>query len=233
VRKAINLAIDREGMAKFLGDTAIPATGFYPPNHPWYGKPSFKITYDPATAKKLLAEAGYGPSKPLKLKFIISPSGSGQMQPLPMNEFVQENLREIGVELTFDVMDWEALRGRRRAGADAPENKGIYALNNGWNVTDPDMGMMSTSISTGRPPGGNNWGLFNDPKADELVKQAKAEFDPAKFAEAAGRLQAYLVDQAMWVWVVHDLGPRGLAPGVRGFVPGHNSYQDLSPVTVE
>jgi ABC-type transport system substrate-binding protein len=233
VRKAINLAIDREGMSKFLGGYATPATGMVPPDHPWYGKPAFKITYDPAGAKKLLAEAGYGQSKPLKLKFIISPSGSGQMQPLPMNEFVQENLREVGVELSFDVMDWEALRGRRRGGADATENKGSHAINSSWNIADPDMGLLSTSASAMRPPLGNNWGLFADPKADELVRQAKAEFDPVRLQEALGRLHAYIVDQAMWIWVVHDLAPRGLGPKVRGFVPGHNSYQDLSPVYVE
>jgi peptide/nickel transport system substrate-binding protein len=49
------------------------------------------------------------------------------MQPLPMNEFIEENLRDGGVEVTLDVMEWEALRGRRRAGADAPENAGADA----------------------------------------------------------------------------------------------------------
>ncbi|MDO9442380.1 MAG: ABC transporter substrate-binding protein [Beijerinckiaceae bacterium] len=233
VRKAINLAIDREGLSKFLGGYAMPASGMVPPGHPFYGKPNFKIGYDPAGAKKLLAEAGYGAAKPLKLRFIISPSGSGQMQPLPMNEFVQENLREIGVDLSFDVMDWEALRGRRRSGADGADNKGSHAINNSWNIADPDMGLLSTSASHMRPPLGNNWGLFSDARTDELVKAAKSEFEPAKLAEALGSLHAHLVDQAMWIWVVHDLAPKGLSKRVKGFVPGHNSYQDLSPVTVD
>jgi ABC-type transport system substrate-binding protein len=83
-----------------------------------------------------------------------------------------------------------------------------------------------------RPPLGNNWGLYSDPKTDELVKAAKSEFDPAKLAVALGKLHAHLVDQAMWVWVVHDLAPKGLSARVKGFVPGHNAYQDLSSVTV-
>jgi ABC-type transport system substrate-binding protein len=37
-----------------------PARGRVDVTHPWFGKPSFEIKYDPAAAKKLLAEAGHG-----------------------------------------------------------------------------------------------------------------------------------------------------------------------------
>ena len=36
----------------------------------------------------------------------------------------------------------------------------------------------------------------------------------------------------MWVWVVHDLNPRALAPGVKGFVSAQAWVQDLTPVSV-
>ncbi|HEV7392041.1 MAG TPA: ABC transporter substrate-binding protein, partial [Burkholderiales bacterium] len=83
VRKAVNLAIDRDGIVKLLGGLAEPAGGVVDDSSPWYGKPQFKVKYDPATAKKLLADAGYGPSKALNLKVLVSPSGSGQMLPKP------------------------------------------------------------------------------------------------------------------------------------------------------
>ena len=41
----------------------------------------------------------------------MSTSGSGQMQPLPMNEFIQQNLADVGVKVDFDVMEWGALLG--------------------------------------------------------------------------------------------------------------------------
>ena len=63
VRKAMNLAIDRDAMVKLLDGLAVPAVGCVPPDHPWFGTPSFKIKYDPAEAKKLMAEAGYGPAQ--------------------------------------------------------------------------------------------------------------------------------------------------------------------------
>lgn len=105
---------------------------------PWYGTSSFQIRYDLVEAKRLLAEAGYGPDKPLHLRFMISTSGSGQMYPLPMNEFVQQNLADVGVKLDLEVLEWQALRVRRDAGgAKGAGSKGIDAINNSWNSMDP------------------------------------------------------------------------------------------------
>ena len=70
-----------------------------------------------------MAEAGYGPGKPLKTKILISPSGSGQMQPLPMNEFVQQNLAEIGIKVEFEVVEWNTLINIWRAGAKARKRR--------------------------------------------------------------------------------------------------------------
>ena len=96
---------------------------------------------------QLLAEAGYSLAKPAKVKIIISPSGSGQMQPLPMNEFVKENFQAVGIDMEFEVLDWEALRGRRRIGAWAPENKGRHGVNNSWSYPGPDQALIKTSAS--------------------------------------------------------------------------------------
>jgi len=71
VRKAINLGIDREGLKTLLGGMMVPAVGTVQPGHPWWGNPSFQIRHDPAEARRLLAEAGYGPQRPLTLKVQI------------------------------------------------------------------------------------------------------------------------------------------------------------------
>ncbi len=68
VRRAVNLAIDREGIATMLNKTAVPAKGFATPDALWFGKPKFEIKYDPAGAKKLLAEAGYSKAKPVEFR---------------------------------------------------------------------------------------------------------------------------------------------------------------------
>ncbi len=86
VRRAANLAVDRGGMKTMLGDLMVEGAGLLPPGHPWHGRPSDPVHYDVAAAKKLMTEAGFSPRNPIRTKVAISPSGSGQMQPLPMNE---------------------------------------------------------------------------------------------------------------------------------------------------
>ena len=228
LRKAANLAIDREGLCQLLGGLAIPARGQVDASHRWFGKPAFEIKYDPAAARKLMTEAGYGPARRCKVKFLTSNAGSGQMQPLPMNEFVQENLGQVGFEVEIEVVDWEALRARRRARADGAENKGVYGLNNSWSLMDPDFGLLSVIHSKNAPPVGNNWGLYNDPIADALCDKARLEFDIDRQDQALAALHQYIVDQAMWIWVVHDLNPRALAPKLKGFVPAQAWYVNLS-----
>ena len=230
VRKAANLALDREGIVRLLNGMAAPAKGMVNEGHPWFGTPGFKIGHDPDQARRLLAEAGFGPRNPVRIKLIISPSGSGQMQPLPMNELIQQNLRAVGIETEFDVMDWEALRARRRAGADGAENRGAHGINNSWAFWDPDIGLLGPAQSTGRRPGGFNWGNYRDPQADALALKARATFDLAEQQRVLAELHGYLVDQAMWLWVVHDVNPRGIARRVQGFVQAQSWMQDLTPI---
>ncbi len=230
VRQAANLAINREGLVQLLGGLALPAKGMVTDNHPWFGTPAFEIKYDPDRARRLLAEAGYSRANPLRTKFIIAPSGSGQMQPMPMNEAIQQDFRAVGIELEFEVMDWEALRARRRASAEAPENRGLHAINNSWAFWDPDIGLLGPSYGRGRVVGGFNWGNYQDAQADDLCEQARRTFDTAEQNRILARLHARLVDQAMWLWVVHDVNPRGLSRRVQGFVQAQSWVQDLTSI---
>jgi len=231
VRKAANMAIDRKGLVTLLGGLAAPARGMVDPGHPWFGNPKTDLSYNPDAAKKILAEAGYSDKNPVKVKFIISASGSGQMQPLPMNEFIKENMRDVGIDVEFEVIDWEALRNRRRLGAAAPENRGSHGLNSSWAYWDPDIGLIGPA-SMFMKASGFNWGNYSNPEAEELAKAAKEEFDLQKREKLLAQLHEVMVDDAIWVWAVHDLNPRSLAPAVKGFVQAQSWLQDLTTVTV-
>ncbi len=233
VRKALNLAIDRDGMVELLSGLAQPATAVVAKGTPWYGTPSFQVRYDPAEAKRLLAEAGYGPNKPLHLRFMISTSGSGQMYPLPMNEFVQQNLADVGVTLELEVLEWQALRTRRDAGgAKGPGGKGIDAINNSWNSMDPISAFLRHVDSTATPPAGLNWGFLVDPELDALVKEAREAFDPRAQDAVLAKIDTRMVDQADWIFVVHDVNPRVVTRKVQGVVEAQSWYVDFSPVLV-
>lgn len=233
VRKAANLAIDREGLGELLGGFAVPAKGHVVADSAWFGKPSFDIKYDLEAAKKLMAEAGYGPDKRIKTKAIISPSGSGQMLPLPMNEFIQQNLAEIGIDLEFEVMEITSLINRWRAGAKAEQNAGASIINFSYATVDPFNAFVRFVKSDLHAPNGVNWGFYADPAMDALVSKAQNAFDPQIQAEILGQLHAKMVDDALFLWVVHDVAPRAMSPKVKGFVQARNWFLDLSGVTVQ
>jgi peptide/nickel transport system substrate-binding protein len=232
VRKALNLAIDREGLVRVLNGLAVPAVGSVPPDHPWFGNPSFHIRYDPAEAKRLLAEAGYGPDHHLRLKFAISTAGSGQMYPLVMNEFVQENFRQVGVDLELEVLEWEALRARRRDGAQGASNRGIDAINNSYGTNDPYNALQRYVHPSEIPPAGSNWGNINDPILTSLTEQVDAEFDRSRQDALLAKLHERMVDQAYFVWVVHDVGSRALSSRVQGHVHAKSWFVDFSPISL-
>jgi peptide/nickel transport system substrate-binding protein len=233
LRKAANLAIDRDGIVKLVGGFARPAKGLVVPEHPWFGKPTFDIRYDPDEARKLMTEAGYGPGKPAKIKFLISSAGSGQMQPLSMNELVQENLQAVGFDVALETIDWETLRARRVAGAEAPENRGLSGINYSWTIQEPIFALIGQTWHGAKRVPGFNWGGFADDRADELALPPLQAFDPEEQNRLLAKLHAYLVDQAMWIFVVHDLNPRAMSARVKGFVSAQNWYQDLSPIDMK
>ena len=233
IRKAANLAIDRAGMKTMLGDMMVPGAGLLPPGHPWYGAPADPIRTDIAAARRLMTEAGFGPRNPIRTKVGISPSGSGQMQPLPMNEAVQQNLKDIGIEITFEVVEWNALLGLWREGARAPSNRGITAINISYAAVEPFTGLLRLLKTDLAPPVANNWGYFSDPWYDDIITRIYATFEPAAQTRLLGQLHSKVVDDALFLFVAHDLNPRAMSRRVQGFVQAQSWFQDLNPIRLQ
>ena len=227
VRRALNLAIDREGLRTLLGGMMSIPVGTVPRGHPWFGNPSFNIRTDKAEARRLLAEAGYGPQRPLNLKVQISASGSGQMQPLPMNEFLQQDLKQVGVNVEFDVLEWNALFASWRQGCRDASARGAHMTNVSFAAMDPFFAMVRFWDSKMAPPVSNNWGFFNNPRFDAMIAEARNAFEPAARDAALARLHAAGVDEALFIWIAHDVSPRAMSPRVRGYVQPQSWFVDL------
>jgi len=227
VRQALNLAIDREGLRTLLGGMMAVPVGTVPRGHPWFGNPTFNIRHDKAEARRLLAEAGYTAQRPLTLRVQISASGSGQMQPLSMNEFVQQELRQVGVNVEFDVIEWNALFTNWRNGCQHASARGAHATNVSFAAMDPFFAMVRFWDSKMAPPVSNNWGHFNDPRFDEMIRVARNSFDAAERDAALARLHAAGVDEALFIWIAHDVAPRAMSPRIRGYVQPQSWFVDL------
>ncbi|MCW2713088.1 MAG: ABC-type transporter, periplasmic subunit [Frankiales bacterium] len=227
VRQALNLAIDKDAMIKnILAGTASPATGPVYEGHPWYPEDAPKYSYDPARARALLAEAGY--PNGLSMKVMAPTSGSGNMLPLPMNEFVQQQLAAIGVKVDLELIEWNTMRSTYRAGFPA----GTDALQYAWTVSTPDW-LTRFYASTSTPPAGLNPGKYANPKVDALLAQAQRTFDEKERDAVLKQAMSLIQSDAPWVFVVHDLNSRATAKGVSGLVMAQSSYVDLTTVSVD
>lgn len=235
VRQAANLCIDREGMNKLLGGLSIPAQGHMPPGDTWFGSPKFKLGYRPDEARKLMADAGHSAAKPLVVKLGISTSGSGQMQPLPMFEFMQANMNECFFKLEAEVMEWNALTAFSRKPANDKEAiaKNVSGVIISRALQDPYSAFERVFLSSRISPAGSNWGMLKDPFYDEIFPKAARTFDIDAQNELLKKAHEYAVDNAEWIWVTHDVNPRAISPKVKGFVQAKSWFQDLTQVTLE
>jgi len=227
VREAANYAINRQDMVDLLGGTAIPEYDVVPPSVPYYGNP-LKYEYDPKKAHVLLQEAG---CLPCKVTFAISTSGSGQMQPLPMNELVKSQLEEAGFQVTLQTMDWNALLNVYRAGAE--KNPDFDGINFSRGLLDPVNAIIKLVGKAYWAPAGANWGHYENPETEALISQIFTEFDDEKRLQLLTQLHELEGKQAVMIFVVHDLNPRAMSSKVKGFVQAQSWFQDLTPVSVE
>ena len=226
VRRAANYALNRSEFVELLGGLAIEEYATMPPGTPYYGNP-VKYEFNQAKARALLKEAG---CVPCKITLAISTSGSGQMQPLPMNELVKAQLEDVGFQVDLKVMDWNSLIEVGRSGVDKyPE---IDGYNGSRALLDPLSALIKPVWKFHWAPAGSNWGHYYNPDVEALVNEILNEFDPAKRLVLLTKLHEKENDEALMIWVVHDLNPRALSPKLSGFVQAQNWFQDLTPIRV-
>ena len=94
------------------------------------------------------------------------------------------------------------------------------------------FGFITALDSRKTAPRGNNWGYVEQPEFDAFSDRIRAEFDPAKQDEVVAEMHTRMVDECVWLWVVHDMNPRAMSSRVKGFVQAQNWIQDLTPVSM-
>ena len=111
VRKALSKSINRDEInAVYYGGEGtevhnphlIPTASYWNPE--WDRNFDAEYGYDPAAARQLLADAGYGPNNPLELLIDGTPS-SGVAEKADQAETVLGYFREIGIKAELDQRD--------------------------------------------------------------------------------------------------------------------------------
>jgi oligopeptide transport system substrate-binding protein len=109
MRKALAKAIDRERIVRDVTRKGeIPATTIVPHGVPDYESPSSDLGFDPDAARRLMAEAGYGPGgKPVR-KFSIVHNTSDAHKKIA--DFVAEQWKiHLGLDVQVNNKEWQAL----------------------------------------------------------------------------------------------------------------------------
>jgi peptide/nickel transport system substrate-binding protein len=193
VRKALNMAINREEIAKgYYGGTLDPTpagmisptyTGYAYPYSEWSQELKDIYSYNPTKAKALLAEAGYHDG--FKTNCEVASNSD-----LALLQVLKAQLLDIGVDMEIKSMDmaaWQALAYRRMIDQMTGGICGVTAK-----PSNTILSYLSTDTN-------QNAGCCADPNYDKLVDEfnaAPTEDDAAVICKAADK---YILEQAYGV----------------------------------
>ena len=150
-----------------------------------------------------------------------------------MNEYVQQSLKECHFDVALDVIEWNTLFTNWRKGARDPAANGANAINVSFAAMDPFFAMVRFTSTGAFPPVSNNWGYFGNAEFDGLIATARTSFEPAARDAALAKLHARIVEEAPFVWIAHDVGPRAMSGKVKNVVQPQSWFIDIATMTMD
>ncbi|HEU5093777.1 MAG TPA: ABC transporter substrate-binding protein [Reyranella sp.] len=187
VRQAINYAIDTNLIIKRLvKDKAYRAVSWLPPSSAAFDKTMKPYPFDPAKAKKLLADAGY----PNGFEFELSTS-QNESWGLPIVEAIIPYLDKVGIKLKPKLVEVTVLTEIAM--------KGEHQAFIGSNLTGPDSLATLRCFYSKTPRTACNYTSFNNPEFDKLLDAAGEAADMAKRNDLLRQANNLLYEEAP-VW---------------------------------
>lgn len=226
VRQAINLAFDKQTYLKVVFDgTAIAASRPFPPNTWSWNKDLPDYAYDPAKAKKLLANAGF--PNGFNTTIWVRPTGA-TLNPNPKAgaELLQSDLAKVGIRAEIKVVEWAELIRRGKAGEHDLLFMG-WAGDNG----DPDD-FLTPQFSCAAVQSGTNFARYCDPQLDKLIAEALRIADPVVRTSKYQTAQKIIHEQALWLPLAHPTASALTRENISGYHVSPFGRQDFTSVTV-
>ena len=215
VRRALSLAMDRAGFVQaVLQGGGVPGAALAPPPIGFWGLAGKDVPRgnDKARARALLAEAGHGPSNPLKLEVVtrniaIYRDGAS---------FVVDDLRQVGVEGTLRLIEtaqWYGVSTRRE-----------YQIGSslaGYGVDDPDsdpLRELPLQVGAELP------GLLRRGRRTSSSRSSPRSSTPRSGWRSLARIQKKLEDDAARPVLAWRYDYFAHWPHVKNLVPHHTPY---------
>ncbi len=191
LRKAIAHAVNYDKYIElFTYNVAQKANSIFPPGIPGYS-PSQELPYkyDLNAAKDFLKKAGYPDGKGLPtLKFDIRGSDTRRRQ---MGEFVQQELRQIGINVEIIINTFPGFLDKARKGE-------LQFWQGGWVMDYPDSENVLQLLSTQNLPPGSNYSNYSNPEFDRLFKEAREIEDGKRKFELMKKMEDMVNAELPW-----------------------------------
>ena len=210
VRKALSWSIDRKVIAeKVLGTGEKPAWHFTPDVTAGFKPlPTFMQQHDQNTlnaqAKALLAAAGYGPSKPLKLKLLYNTSESHQKIAIAVASMWKKNL---GVDVTLENQEWKTYIDSRNSG-------NFDVIRASW---VGDYNEPSTFLNLLTSGNSSNISRFSNADYDAVIAKASKETSDQARNSDYNRAEQFLAEQTPIAPIYQYTNGRLIKPWVKGY----------------
>ncbi|WP_299818398.1 ABC transporter substrate-binding protein [uncultured Jannaschia sp.] len=200
VRKAVNMAINKDRIVQMINNRAVPANQPLPPSMPGYAEDHEGYAYDPEAARQMLADAGYPDGFETEL-FVMN------VDPNPrIAQAIQQDLSEIGVTAEIRSL---AQANVIAAGGEADQAPMIWSGGMAWIADFPDPSNFYGPIlgCAGAVPGGWNWAWYCNEEIDARAAEADAmtgEGQQDAREEAWRQIYLDIMEDAPWVPVFNE-----------------------------
>ncbi len=227
VRRAISMAIDKDGFTKVLLEgNGTAAVGPFPANLTFGDNEVHAVPYDLDAAKNLLAEAGWIDSdgdgyvdkdgKNLELRYLTYTS----RQELPLlAEAAQANLKKIGVNLKVNATD--NYKTFLRDGDYDIFSKAIVTAPTG----DPEYYFTSHIV----PGAVDNAGNYNSTEIQTLEDELHNTFGAAERSALAIQMSQQVLDDCALFYASHLKMSFVMKTSVEGFSAHPSDYYEIRP----
>jgi peptide/nickel transport system substrate-binding protein len=209
VRQAVAHLINREQISEVVYDGIFkPAPWLFPPGH-WAHNPSIRqLGYDPARAKKLLADAG--------VKELTFTTWSNRPQMRQMAEIVQQEAARIGFTMKVEVLEPAKFLEKTN-----PTGKTYHFANSTYRRDyDPWFYLLYH-----RPPNDSN---YDNPRVTQLFEKAASSSREEEQKAAMDEVQKILNEEVPKIIIVYGQTLYAAQPYVRNFqVPFRGQEYDM------
>ncbi|ACO45908.1 ABC transporter substrate-binding protein [Deinococcus deserti] len=226
VRQAITMAVNKKAIVDaFWNGLGVSNASFLPPVLDWANSKSVPADYkyDPAAAKKLLADAGYPNGFTIDLWY-MPVSRPYFPTPKPIAEAIAADLSAIGIKVNLKTEDWAKYLEDRN------KEPGFDMYMIGWTG---DYGDPDNFYGAYYGPNGSSDINWNPPEVQALLERGRAAVGKAEKAKVYAQLHELTYKAAYRIPMVHSNPLAAARSYVKGWIPSPLGSEAFNTISVD